>query len=853
MSLHVADNSSFQRLPWYFRFLYLFGKFAAHLFDGGYCHGHFDIIGGPSMQKEQRFAVVLNGGVSLAVWMGGVTHELNLARIASQLDDEPQTDAVKAWKEILDAAGLSIEIDLVAGTSAGGLNGSLLATAVARGVDLPDMRTVWKDVASLDTSSLLRNYENSSDKRASPASVLDGDYFRDEIVRVIDETTKQPAGWTARKPRDCALLVTATALNSSPIPARLEDGGEKLTVDGRRVYRFERKGLDSNDFETNVRALCWAARASASYPVAFEPIWEWDELANQRVVPESDSSRGWLADGGLLDNAPFEPLLAALKERPFDKPFTLTLLYVTPGVTRKQNPDPSIRPTWTRALGWVASSIREPDERLDRDALSDAFSMMAVTQSQPFIVIRDYLADPAHFGAQQTALRGAASTLAIRYAANRAQALEDWLVNIIGQPSARMMPPPAECSNSPLYQQMSSLAADLAVLGPDENSLDINAPWRWGVSTADRILRWWGRALTRLPNAADNPNIAKAMEKVGVAQRKTSALWDQLVAALKSRGADPQPDELVAALREFLYDGNPSVSVQLRDCIRDAAQDVATQIAGVSAENLIALSLYVEVISNRFFWGADEFDAPVFHYQNLTPAARSLIDLGPLGTKDDWSSLKLYGERWGHFGAFAGSKAREHDWLWGRIDGASQLSSHLLRYARVDRTKANALQQSLIDAVLAEEGPVTRQNFTKRAIDAYLTTSAQLLGDMIKTKAGKQSLKSLAQTLLLMNPPKKVRTRWLYLALLPWWPGSTASWKLPNRLFAWPYRLASSPLRSLAFFLVFNKIRRAAKRSRKERLAQVGADSPELLSPDVVSITTSDTTPRSAVPIPTDR
>jgi hypothetical protein len=33
--------------------------------------------------KQIRYAVVLNGGVSLAVWMGGVIHELNRLRVSS--------------------------------------------------------------------------------------------------------------------------------------------------------------------------------------------------------------------------------------------------------------------------------------------------------------------------------------------------------------------------------------------------------------------------------------------------------------------------------------------------------------------------------------------------------------------------------------------------------------------------------------------------------------------------------------------------------------------------------------------------------------------------------------------------
>lgn len=57
--------------------------------------------------REMRFALVLNGGVSRALWMGGVTLELNTLRLASagvthatseELDDD---DVLKPWREIL--------------------------------------------------------------------------------------------------------------------------------------------------------------------------------------------------------------------------------------------------------------------------------------------------------------------------------------------------------------------------------------------------------------------------------------------------------------------------------------------------------------------------------------------------------------------------------------------------------------------------------------------------------------------------------------------------------------------------------------------------------------------------------
>ena len=45
---------------------------------------------------EIRIALVLNGGVSLAVWMGGVTHELDLIRRASGAAGAPKAQSYDA-------------------------------------------------------------------------------------------------------------------------------------------------------------------------------------------------------------------------------------------------------------------------------------------------------------------------------------------------------------------------------------------------------------------------------------------------------------------------------------------------------------------------------------------------------------------------------------------------------------------------------------------------------------------------------------------------------------------------------------------------------------------------------------
>ncbi len=104
--------------------------------------------------EEMRVALVMNGGVSLAVWMGGVTHELDLLRRASFAQPgEEGTGSDKRvfaiWKQIAEEANTRVLIDIVSGTSAGGLNGMLLATALGRGTALPPLRAVWEETASL--------------------------------------------------------------------------------------------------------------------------------------------------------------------------------------------------------------------------------------------------------------------------------------------------------------------------------------------------------------------------------------------------------------------------------------------------------------------------------------------------------------------------------------------------------------------------------------------------------------------------------------------------------------------------------------------------------------------------------
>ena len=120
------------------------------------------IQGAPAEILEHRLALVMNGGVSLAVWMGGVACEIDNVRRASNgiPPRDGATEQEKAvhdlWARATQRAGVRVTVDVIAGTSAGGLNGVLLATAIARGASLADLKQLWLDSGQMSAEALFR-------------------------------------------------------------------------------------------------------------------------------------------------------------------------------------------------------------------------------------------------------------------------------------------------------------------------------------------------------------------------------------------------------------------------------------------------------------------------------------------------------------------------------------------------------------------------------------------------------------------------------------------------------------------------------------------------------------------------
>ena len=124
------------------------------------------------LSQDVRVAVAMTGGVSLAVWMGGVAREINLLQQASNLRPRAAASAGAAappdpgaddianpsldlrsrdlYLRLLDVLDVTVTVDVLSGTSAGGINAAMLGLSSAAGVDLAGLRDLWLTAGSLD-------------------------------------------------------------------------------------------------------------------------------------------------------------------------------------------------------------------------------------------------------------------------------------------------------------------------------------------------------------------------------------------------------------------------------------------------------------------------------------------------------------------------------------------------------------------------------------------------------------------------------------------------------------------------------------------------------------------------------
>ncbi len=369
-------------------------------------------------EKELRIALVCFGGVSLAVYMYGISKEiLKLVRASSALHriadrsersaanffdgfdrGDPEYDTDEIYFELLRDIGQTLElrviVDVIAGASAGGINGTMLARALSHDLPMGALRDLWLNHA--DVSDLL-----APEARASAASKLvlkpmiwllgatglwepirdpevrqnlslfvRSRWFRpplsgarmselmyNAVTSMIDPGSKTASLLPAGHGLDLYVAVTDYHGYEQPIsihnPPLIHEREHRHIL--HFAYRQQADGEVHSDFTLeNAAALAFAARATSSFPGAFPPaqIREMDDFIARKSVDwprraefmagkfepyarkNIDPGNIYFIDGSVLNNRPFHQAISAIRDRPAYREVDRRLVYIDPDPDR---------------------------------------------------------------------------------------------------------------------------------------------------------------------------------------------------------------------------------------------------------------------------------------------------------------------------------------------------------------------------------------------------------------------------------------------------------------------------------------------------------------------------------------
>ena len=356
-------------------------------------------------QKELRIALICYGGISLAVYMHGVTKEVWLASRASRgfLRGDPPPDGVEGvYRRLLETIAserkirLRVLTDIVAGASAGGINGVFLAQAIASGQSLEPLTRLWLEKADVDvlldpdarpfsrfskfwaqplvwlalkrpgnvvSSTVAPGTRNEVRTKLSRlirarwfAPPFSGIGFSRLIADALAAMADEKGGGAPLLPdgHPLDLFVTATDFNGHAETLRLNSPALVQEAEHRLSIGFRTLASQGQDM-AHPAELVFAARATASFPGAFPPLTlpEIDRLAEERNLAWSardaflsrimpgHAARGELdgialVDGSVLVNAPFAQAIAVLRDRPAQREVDRRIVYIDPKPDRSR-------------------------------------------------------------------------------------------------------------------------------------------------------------------------------------------------------------------------------------------------------------------------------------------------------------------------------------------------------------------------------------------------------------------------------------------------------------------------------------------------------------------------------------
>lgn len=290
--------------------------------------------------REIRLGLVMYGGISLAIYINGVAREFYRA-----VRGESIYKLIKAFTDS------DIVVDIVSGSSAGGVNGVLLGYALCNKADFATTAELWRKAG--DIGVLVRDPE----KLGEPVlSVLDGEGHYQSVLQ--GAFGRMDGGWVDEDIEPSQLTEMDVFITSTDVDGRgynwIDAQGHLVDVkDHRAVFQLKYREGRKNDFAPDASrnkhgALAKLSRMTSCFPAAFPPV---RVVVNPQLTNEAERKywaqwkqidgliAGWgnltkddsyFLDGGLLDNKPFTYTTREIFYRLADRKVERKLFYVEP-------------------------------------------------------------------------------------------------------------------------------------------------------------------------------------------------------------------------------------------------------------------------------------------------------------------------------------------------------------------------------------------------------------------------------------------------------------------------------------------------------------------------------------------
>jgi predicted acylesterase/phospholipase RssA len=659
------------------------------------------------LYQELRLALVFNGGVSLAVWMGGVAKEVDRFRRALHTSDA----RVRPYRALLDVLRTEVVTDVVAGTSAGGINGALLGYVVANRKSLEvagedAIRDTWLDLGSID--------ELLNQQRCPPASALNDRFLFNGCAKVF-KRLKCAESDLISAPRQLRLTVTTTDSEGYPITV-----GDVRGVDHRLEMRFRHVDVPSGaqillseELREAIAAtltqpvpdnawpfpqrpsprdltgpdaaafLTRAARSTASFPIAFAasqlpldvalaplgddptrltgtpPMRGVVDTRGDALALDETPDR-YVVDGGLWDNAPFEAVLRNIDRTAAGRDVDRRLVYI---VATDENPPPVPPGGPPNLVKSVSHAVTMPSnvsfandlERIEADIAKQR------TRHESFAwLLADGRPDVFALAAEL-------------YPVYRQRVAEDG-------PDAAQVPP---------------ASLNLARGEPLEAWRATLTDWQWGIRPVVAAVAAGRRLMRDVLRELAGPDMAAVAvnptDLVALRSMLSQLAWVLCDLQDRTAGAPLTPAELVVCgqtMHDFataVAAFNETLVAMSAECPASEPLQTAARLTAGDAETVIKRAIATEICMHSL--ATDRRPHKVdYTFETIRPDDQWPAPDSTTPPPDQPKPRPpLAGASYGHFGGFLRTSWRLSDWMWGRLDGTTRVVDMLLDVAQVER------------------------------------------------------------------------------------------------------------------------------------------------------------------------